>query len=278
MSTQAADLVLYNANLMTMNPRCPRAELVAAGAGEIVWVGSNGDLDLFKGHAKLIDCEGKTVIPGFNDAHAHVLGYASRLLGVDCSPASVASISDIESRIRQQAEFIPRGAWIKASGYNEFYLSESRHPTRHDLDRAAPHHPVKLTHRSLHACVLNSQALFLAGISIETPDPPGGLIDRDVETGEPNGILFGMNAYINEQVVPPLSEQEFSHGVKLVNQSFLSSGITSVQDATVRNGIEQWQTFSKLKEKAGTLVPQIRMMLGLHSLDDFKERGLYPGY
>jgi len=277
LGAQAADLVLYNGNILTIDPQQPRAELVATEAGEIVWVGSNTDLDLFKERKKLINCEGKTVIPGFNDAHTHVLAYASSLLSIDCSPASVASISDIQGKIRQQAERVPQGTWLKASGYNEFYLSECRHPTRHDLDRAAPYHPVKLTHRSMHACVLNSLALSLADISIETPDPPGGLIDRELETGEPSGILFGMNSYINEQVMPPLSDEELRQGVRLANQSFLSSGITSIQDATVRNGLEQWQTFLKLKE-GGELVPRVCMMFGLHALSNLKDRGLLPGY
>ena len=86
-----------------------------------------------------------------------------------------------------------------------------------------------------------------------------------------------MNSYINEQVIPPLSEKELGQGVKLANLSFLSSGITSVQDATVRNGFDQWQTFRCLKER-GELAPRVSMMLGLHALADLTERGLYYGY
>ena len=145
MGTEAADVVLYNANVLTMNRRRPRTELVAVKDGKIVWVGTNDDRDLFKGRSKLINCEGKTVIPGFNDAHIHIMAYASNLLSVDCSPSSVTSISDIRERIRQQAERTPRGMWIKGTGYNEFYLAEHRHPNRHDLDQAAPYHPVRLT-------------------------------------------------------------------------------------------------------------------------------------
>src|SRR4030043_536164 len=145
-----------------MNRRQPRAELVAAKDGRIIYVGKNDELDQFRGPGRLINCDGMMVIPGFNDAHIHVLAYASNLLGVDCSPASVKSISDIQDKLRQEAQRIPPGTWIKGSGYNEFYLAERRHPTRHDLDRAAPHHPVKLVHRSMHACVLNSLALSLA--------------------------------------------------------------------------------------------------------------------
>ena len=277
MGIEAADLVLYNANVLTMDRRRPRAELVAAGTGNIVWVGTNDDLALFKGRSRLINCEGKTVIAGFNDAHIHIMAYASNLLSIDCSPLSVVSISDIQEKIRQEVKRTPRGTWIKGTGYNEFYLAEHRHPDRHDLDQAALYHPVRLTHRSRHACVLNSLGLSLAGISMETPDPPGGLIDRELDTGEPSGLLFGMNSYINEQVIPPLSEKELRQGVKLANQSLLSSGITSVHDATVRNGFDQWQTFIRFKEM-GELVPRISMMLGLHALADFKERGLYYSY
>ena len=275
MDIPAADLVLHNANVLTLNRRRPRAELVAVKHDKIVWVGRNADIELFTG--KRIDCGGKTLVPGFNDAHIHIMAYASNLLSIDCSPASVASIPDIQEKIRQQAERTPRGTWIKGAGYNEFYLAERRHPNRHDLDRVAPYHPVKLTHRSLHACVLNSLGLTLAGVSVETPDPQGGLIERELGTGEPSGLLFGMNSYINEQVIPPLSERELRQGIKLTNRSFLSSGITSVQDATIRNCFEQWETFRKFK-KSGELVPRISMMLGLHALDDFKQRRLHYGY
>jgi len=277
LGTKTADLVLYNANVLTMNRRQPRAELVAAKDGRIIYVGKNDELDLFRGRGKIINCGGKTVVPGFNDAHIHVLSYASNLLSVDCSPASVKSISDIQKKIRQEAQRIPPGTWIRGSGSNEFYLVERRHLTRHDLDQAALHHPVRLTHRSMHACVLNSLALSLAGISVEMSDPPGGLIDRELETGEPSGLLFGMNSYINEKVIPPLSEDEISHGMKPANQKFLSSGITSLQDATVRNGYAQWQFFRKLKERSG-FMPRVSMMFGFDALADFKKRGLCYGY
>jgi len=277
LDTPAADLVLYNANILTMSPRRPTAELVAARDGEIVWVGTNDDFGLFKGRSRLINCEGKTLIPGFNDAHIHIMAYASNLLSLDCSPDSAASIPEIQDKIGQAVQRTPRGMWIKGAGYNEFYLAEHRHPNRRDLDQVAPYHPVKLTHRSLHACVLNSFGLSLAGITVETPDPPGGLIDRELGTGEPSGLLFGMNSYLNEKVIPPLSEKELRQGIKLVNRSLLSSGITSVQDATVRNSFEQWETFRKFKE-SGEFAPRISMVLGLHALDDFKGRGINYGY
>ena len=276
MSSPSADLVLHNANILTLDPRLPRAELVAIGAGKIIRIGSHDDLELFKGGSRIVDCEGKTVVPGFNDAHAHILAYASLLLGIDCSPASVASIPEIQDRIRREAENIPRGTWLRADGYNEFYLAERRHPTRHDLDIASPYHPVKLTHRSMHACVLNSVALSLVGISIETPEPPGGLIDRELDTGEPSGLLFGMNACLDERVIPPLSKERFREGVKCASREFLSRGVTSIQDATVNNGLKHWQSFRRFIDN-GELIPRVSMMLGFRSLDKFRDKGMNYG-
>jgi len=266
-----ADLILYNANILTMDEQRPRAQLVGVKGGRIIWVGDNDELKDLKG--RKIDCEGKTLVPGFNDAHCHILAFASSLLSVDCSPSSVSSITDIQARIREQAQKLAPGSWVRATGYNEFYLAEKRHPTRWDLDQAAPHHPIKLTHRSGHASVLNSLALSLAGISAESPEPPGGLIDRDLESGEPNGILFEMEAYL-DKVIPPLSEAELEKGVRLANENYLSLGITSLQDATVHNGLKEWQTFLKLKER-GNLAPRLSLMMGT---DAIAASGLPPRY
>jgi len=269
-----ADLILYNANVLTLDERRPRAQLVAVEGGRIAWVGGNDDLKELEGRkGRKIDCQGKTLIPGFNDAHCHISAFASSLLSVDCSPSSVSSIADIQALIREQAQKIAPGFWIRAMGYNEFYLAEKRHPNRWNLDKAAPHHPVKLTHRSGHACVLNSLALSLAGISAASPEPPGGLIDRDLESGEPNGLLFEMEADI-DKVIPALSEAEFEKGIRLANEKCLSLGITSLQDATVHNGLREWQTFHRLREK-GDLVPRLSLMMGT---DAIVASGFSPRY
>ena len=260
-----ADLILYNASVLTLDEQRPRAQLVAIKGGNIVWVGDNDGTENFVVRKKRkIDCQGKTLVPGFNDAHCHILAFASSLLSVDCSPSSVSSITDIQARIRERTQKIAPGSWVRATGYNEFYLAEKRHPTRWDLDQAAPHHPIKLTHRSGHASVLNSLALSLTDISAESPEPPGGLIDRDLESGEPNGILFEMESYI-DKVIPPLSEAELEKGIRLANENYLSLGITSLQDATVHNGIKEWQTFHKLKQR-GNLVPRLSLMMGADAI------------
>lgn len=277
MESIIADLILYNTNIITMNQKCPTAQLVAIRDGKIVMVGTDDDLELVRGQkTRVINCEGKTVVPGFNDAHTHILALASSLLSVDCSPSSVTTIAEIQAKIRQRVKKTPRGSWIRANHYNEFYLADKRHPTRWDLDQAAPYHPVRLMHRSMHACVLNSLGLSLAGISNETPEPPGGFIDRD-ETGEPTGLLFELNAYLEQKQIPPtLTGEELKQGIRLANLQFLSSGITSLQDATRSNGLPQWQTLKRLI-LGGDLLPRVCMMTGINKIADFREQGLLPG-
>lgn len=267
-----ADLILKNANVITMAPRQPSAELVAIKNGKILLVAGNEELESVRGdETEVIDCRGRTVVPGFNDAHCHVLSFVRKLLSLDLSPSSVSSIADIKAAIRNRAQHTPPGEWLIGTDYNEFYLAEKRHPTRWDIDEVAPHHPVVLTHRSLHACVLNSRALSVAGITRETPDPPGGLIDRDLNTGEPSGLLFEMLGYIREKVLPPLSEEELTKGIALANQHYLSYGITSLQEATASNNLGRWQIFQRFKDR---LKSRVYMMLGIEALSQFQAAGL----
>ncbi len=273
----AADLILKNANVVTVDPGQPAAELVAVKGDRILLVGGKESLDSVRGtKTRVIDCQGKTVVPGFNDAHCHIFSFLRKLLSIDLSPSSVSSISNIKAAIHQKAQNVPRGQWIIGTGYNDFYLAEKSHPNRWDIDEVAPHHPVILTHRSLHACVLNSLALSLAGITVETEEPPGGQIARDLKSGEPNGLLFEMLGYIIEKVMPPLSEAELANGIALANRHYLSQGITSLQDATVVNDFSRWQKFRRFKD-TGKLKSRLSMMSGIEAVNQFQEAGLTFG-
>src|SRR4030042_3185759 len=160
LNTMPSDVILKNANVFTMDAARPKAELVAVDGDTIFFVGNNDEAERLTGHyTKVIDCAGRTVLPGFNDAHLHLFSLIKKLLSVDVSPAVVRSIDDIKKAIRKKAESTPPGTWISGTDYNEFYLEGKRCPPRRDLDEAAPDYPVILSHRSLHACVLNSLAL-----------------------------------------------------------------------------------------------------------------------
>jgi predicted amidohydrolase YtcJ len=272
-----ADIVLKNANIITMDAGKPAAELVAISGDKISLVAGNNELESVTGAStRVIDCRGKTVVPGFNDAHCHLFSFIRKLLSVDLSPSSVSSIADIKEAIRRQAENTSPGTWLSGTDYNEFYLAEKRCPTRWDIDEVAPDHPVVLSHRSLHACVLNSRALSLAGINRETPEPPGGMIERDPETGEPNGVLYEMLGYIRGEVMPPLSGAELDEGMALADQQFLAYGITSLQEATYRNDRHRWEIVRGFKE-AGKLRSRVSMMAGTETRHQFREVGLITG-
>jgi predicted amidohydrolase YtcJ len=267
-----SDLILYNANVITMDPACPKAELVTVEKGRISAVTKNEDIKLFRnGNIKTIDCKGKTVIPGFIDAHCHLAAFAEGLVSIDLSPQEgTRSLADMRGKIKTFCADRAPATWIRGKGYNEFYLKEKRHPNRHDLDKAAPLHPVKLTHRSGHAHVLNSRALKLVGITAESGDPPDGLIDRDLETGEPTGILFGMGNYLAKRI-PSLDDDEMKQGVRLANEELLSLGITSIQDATSHNDIRCWNLFGQWKSE-GIFKPGVTMMLGMKGFDEYKKQ------
>ena len=272
-----ADLILTNANVITMNPGFPAAGLVAVKGNRILMVGDNDRLGEARGaKSQVIDCQGKTVVPGFNDAHCHIFAFIRKLASIDLSPPGVSSIADIKAAVRRRAKAIPAGSWITATDYNEFYLSEKRHPSRRDLDEAAPEHPVVLAHRSLHACVLNSLALSMAGITVETPEPPGAVIERELDTGEPSGLLFDMVSYIRQQVLPPLSDEELAEGIALANRRYLSMGVTSLHEASAGNDYARWQTLKRFRQN-GELASRVSMMFGFDALPQFQERGLAFG-
>lgn len=271
-----ADLVLKNASVITMDGRRPSAGLVAIAGDRILLVGDEPAQAETGPQTRIVDCQGKTVVPGFIDAHCHLFSLVRRLLSVDLSPPTVGSIAGIKEAVRQRAGEVPPGTWISGAGFNEFYLAEKRCPNRRDLDEVASEHPVVLSHRSLHACVLNSLALSLAGITRETPDPPGGLIERDLDTGEPTGLLYEMLGRISAEVMPPLSRKELAQGVADADHYYLSCGITSIQEATVSNDLARWQTLRHLKE-SGSLHSRIYMMAGYRSWRQFAEAGMITG-
>ena len=296
-----ADLLLVNARVRTLEALIPAADFVAVRSGVIIGVGGVAEADQFKGPGTMeIDCQGHTLLPGFIDAHCHLFALASTLRGVDCGRDKAGSIPEIVETIKRRAESTlpavntghipvsipgsaapPSGiqgqtAWIRAFGYDEFYLREKRHPTRWDLDRAARLHPIRLDHRTGHACVLNSMALHLLNINRDTADPPDGIIQRDEGSGEPTGVLFEMSGYIGGQVGVSSDESSFLEGIKRANGLLLSRGVTSIQDAGPQNDAHRWLKFHELKDR-GLLIPRVSVMAGESHLKSLADLGLKPG-
>jgi predicted amidohydrolase YtcJ len=271
-----ADLILRNARVL-VGGEGPPATLVAVSGDKIAAVTGEGDFESLAGpRTRVIDGGGRALAPGFNDAHLHLFSLVASLRGIDLRPPRVDSIAAIEEAVRRQASQTPPGTWLSGSGYDEFYLKEKRHPTRRDLDGAAPDHPVVLSHRSLHACVLNSRALKLAGIGIETEELPGARIERDLPSGEPNGVLYGMLGYLRDKVMPPLAAAELDEGISLADRHLLAHGITSFQDASVSNDLKRWGVLRGFQE-TGRLRSRITMMAGAPHLAEFREAGMKTG-
>jgi predicted amidohydrolase YtcJ len=267
-----SDLILFNANVITLDSTLPKAQWIAIKDGKITHVSGFERLhELRQRNTELIDCHGKTVIPGFIDTHFHLHGFAESLIALNLSPRNnVHSISDIQARIRQETQRLSSGSWIRGRGYNEFYLAEKRHPNRWDLDAVTLSHPVKLTHRSTRAHVLSSLGLRLANISRETPDPPEGLIDRDETTGEPTGLLYGMSDYL-AKTLPHLGMDQMEQGIRLAGHELNSLGITSIHDASSRNNLNRWKLFTRWKEE-GILKTRMNVALGIGGFREYLKK------
>ncbi|MCX6047361.1 MAG: amidohydrolase family protein, partial [Chloroflexi bacterium] len=221
--------LFYNGTIHTLDPAYPAPEAVLVDDQQrIAAVGRRQDLELPE--ITHIDLQGRTLIPGFNDAHVHVswLGMLLTRL-VDCRIHVAPNIPAILQRLTERAQAEPVGTWVEGVGYNEALLPEGRHLTRDDLDQASTEHPIVVTRTCGHVSAANSLALQLAGITAETPDPPGGVIGRD-EQGQPTGILQETAMTLVAHLIPEPSADETAHAIRVAMRHELSLGITSATD------------------------------------------------
>src|SRR6267143_2576864 len=173
LQAQHPDLILYNGSLWTLDEKLPRAQAVAISASRFFAVGTNDEiLHLATGRSRKLDLGGKTVLPGFIDAHSHPAEAGlSHLRMVDCD---LRSIADILKALRERAQKTPKGEWVLGFKYDDTKTSEGRPLTREELDAAVPNHLVYVQHRGGHTAWVNTQAIKLAKIDDHTPDPQGG--------------------------------------------------------------------------------------------------------
>ena len=234
MPANARSRALMNANVLTpvagSASELHRAEAILMRDGAIAWVGSEHEVrERAPAGTEFVDLRGRTVVPGFVDAHIHPIFYGLSLEGVPCLPPDVTSIADLQHGIEERALGGETDDWIWGQGYDDTRLVEGRHPTRDDLDLPAAGRPVVLTRVCGHMCVANSRALELAGIDATTPDPPGGRIERDA-AGEPTGLLLETA----ESLVLRHVSSEREHvlrALRLVSDDLLRHGITTCCDA-----------------------------------------------
>lgn len=262
----APDLILHNAVIYTLNPALPRCSAIACKDGRIVAVGDDADVLALAGPAtRRIDLGGRTVIPGINDAHNHMLemGLKLRRIGLD----DCTSIAEMVERVRAVAAHTPAGQWIVGEGWNESLFREGRLPNRHDLDAATTAHPVLLK-RFFNMDVVNTRALELAGVTMATPDPAGGKIEREAD-GAPTGILRAAAKELCRRLLPAPTQAECVEGLEAAGKAYLSYGITSILDP----GLQPWEIQAYLAaRRAGRLPVRANLLVSWHGFRESETR------
>jgi|WetSurMetagenome_2_1015567.scaffolds.fasta_scaffold58103_2 predicted amidohydrolase YtcJ len=253
-----ADYVFLNGQVITADS-CDRvADSVGVKENRISYVGDSFEARRLIGHRTIVvDLNGRSLLPGFIDAHCHAGMFGVAQARLQCGPEFVRSIQDIKRSIGRKARETPEGALIIGRGYLEQALEEKRHPNKWDLDEAAPNHQVIIVRTCGHFAVANSRVLEACGILANTPDPHGGRIDRN-PNGEPTGLLIDEAA---SQILIKFqpSTEEYNAGIREMNRKFLSLGITSAHDASGRNP-EEIRAFQR-SIKGGALNVRLNFMV-----------------
>jgi predicted amidohydrolase YtcJ len=262
---EAGPVTLYrNARIYTNDPGDPWAQAMLVRGEEILAIGDDAEVSaLADKTVKVVDLEGRFVMPGFNDAHLHLGGAGRDLLAVRLNGA--ANVEELQKRVAAAVAQHKEGEWITGSGWDQTLWPDKKFPNRRDLDAVAPKNPVLLTHVSGHVAVANSLALKIAGITKATRNPSGGEIERDAD-GEPTGMLKeGAAMLLVEQKIPPPTSEQRMRGIELALADVARYGVTSVQDYSTWNDflacrelknegkltarITEWLTFTEPLEK-----------------------------
>ncbi|HEY0755379.1 MAG TPA: amidohydrolase [Ktedonobacteraceae bacterium] len=268
--------ILYlNGNIYTMDAARPRAQAMAVEthSGRILAVGADDEVRRFGGHAaELVDLRGRTMLPGFIDAHIHLLSTAYRSHYID----AVESTSEeaVAELVRQRAAQTPPGQWIQGGRWYKDAWPGQRFPGKASLDAVAPEHPVALWSKDGHLLWVNSLALQRAGIDAQTPDPPNGIILR-TDAGEPAGILQEEEATnLVYQIIDKSDPVLTHHLTRQALTSLLRSGITTIHDI---EGSDALDLFQRLRAE-DQLSVRVQMILPRHVLPELKELGLRAGF
>ncbi|MCD4751126.1 MAG: amidohydrolase [Thermoanaerobaculales bacterium] len=240
----AADTVLLNGKVATVDAFDSFTQAVAIRDGLILQTGSTANIQALAGEGTLvIDLKGRTLTPGFIDAHCHFQYKA--LMGdfwLGFVPPEVGSITELQDAVADLVTGMEMDEWV-----NGYYLvfSDGRSPTRDDLDPVSPDNPVFIMHQGGHWASVNSLALAMAGITSDTPDPVGGIIERD-SGGEPTGVLYNHRAMdLVRHLIPLYSNEDLVTGILATQPLFAAAGLTGFHDNNIRD-VEGLRTYQRL--------------------------------
>jgi predicted amidohydrolase YtcJ len=270
-----ADLILARGRIRTLG----RAGLeihtnIAIAGGIVIAVGGSSVMALKGPRTRVVDLDGSAVLPGFNDAHAHVVYYGLTRFGADLG--GTRSVAEIVERLRAHGRSLKPGEWQHGMGYRSSDLAELRPPHRTELDRATGERPCYIDERGGHSRVANSAALGAAGITVESKDPPGGRIGRDRD-GNPNGLLLetAMRLVADVEPLPGLARR--TQGILKAQRLLLSRGITSVGAAVNRGFADDLRAYEMLAD-GGRLHVRVNEFLSWELLHAASSLGVRAGF
>ncbi len=271
--------VLINANVITMDKLKERVEAIAIGDGRIVKIGDNNTvLKIVDEDSQIIDLEGKTVIPGFIETHAHLtdLGFT---LSSWINLRNVKSIQEIRDKIKKSVEGTPKGEWVQGFGWDQERLVEKRYPTRFDIDDVSRDNPVVLKRVCEHICVVNTKALEVLGINEDTPPPQGGSFDKDPESGVLTGIFREKAVDLVLEKIPPPSEAILEKAMLEACRKMVSVGITSAHwilgSARELKILRKLRKEGKLKVRVNAILPYEELEEALNHIEKYGSNDEY---
>jgi len=272
-ATVEPDLVLWNGDIHTVDAANPRAQAVAIAGGRFLAVGSNADIRrLATARTKQQDLGGRTVTPGFIDAHSHPASSGLRhLREVDCD---LRSIREIQDAIRKRSAETKKGDWVLGFKYDDTKVAEGRRLTRADLDAAAPDHPVYVNHRGGHTSYVNSRALAIADVNHKTPDPAGGQFFRDSAGRLTGGAAETALQAFTRHIPSRYTRADRREGVKIISRMMNKTGVTSVHDTG--GGPDDLRAYQDARE-AGELGLRVYCLISNASLPKLIQAGVRTG-
>lgn len=272
-----ADRILINGKVITVDRKDSIQQAVAINGLHILAVGSNEAIEKLTGpDTEIIDLAGRTVTPGLLDAHAHFAqGGLSRLLNIDLSYPYVKSISDVVALVAERNATLGSGDWIVGRGWDEGKLEELRYVYAADIDPVSGNRPAWLVHTMGHYGVANSLALMLAGIDENTPDPPGGVIDRDAN-GKPTGVLKESAMGLVTRHIPAPGDSHKREGIRQMARAFNSECMTGAKDPGIGWGIggnyedalNAWQAYQDVQAEGALSVRIFALWRSPQNMDD----------
>jgi predicted amidohydrolase YtcJ len=223
------DQLIVNATIHTMNPEAPSASWMAVTRGEIVALGTGDDMPAAR-HTR--DAEGLTIVPGFHDAHCHTVWFGLSLAELDCGAFS--TLDALYDALAERAGTLPAGEWVLATGFNQ-ELFDGHYPDIAKLDRALPNHPLFMRHTSGHACIVNTLALSLSGVTDASSGMDGGAVVTD-SSGKPTGLLEERAQSLIQQLLLPKSVDDMVAAIDRASQRYAAEGLTGFTETGIAGG------------------------------------------